>query len=154
MMSVQAMIKQIRVMYYAVFGGMVAFTLGSLFIILSRGAFADLSPIQATNLQSVVLLLVFAGIPGAHYYHRKKCKNLPEEMDLLSKLAIYKTGFVIKQMVFEGLCLLGLMVYILTASHIYIIVASVCIVTQLINYPSITRISEDLGVEAHEFDEK
>lgn len=149
-MTTKSILRQIRVLFRAVLIGMVLITLGALALVLRQGAFADLSPVQIANIQSVVLLCVLAGIPGAHYYHRRKTKNISADLSLENKLLLFKTSFVVKIIVFEGLCMLGLLVYLLTASHTYIIIASLCIVALLINYPSKVRIADDLSIDPEE----
>lgn len=146
-MSVVKQFKQIRIIFFAILLGLLLFCAGAVMLVHVRGAVMPLTPTQMQYIETLIIILAFVGIPTAHYYHKKKTDHINAGLDGADKLARYRVSFFIKMATFEGVSLVSLLTYVMSGNNTFLIIFGILIVTILINYPTKSRISDELGTD-------
>ncbi|WP_146260587.1 hypothetical protein [Breznakibacter xylanolyticus] len=145
-MPVNKQLKQIRIIFYAILIGLLVFCAGSVALVTQRGGLMLLSPVQMQYLQTVIIILAFTGIPAAHLFHKRKTEHLRPDMMPEMKLSRYRVSFFIKMATFEGISLVSLLCYLMSAGSNFLIIFGILMVTILVNYPGRDRIWTELGL--------
>lgn len=149
-MTSKKQIKQIRIIFYAIFCGLLLLGLGAVALVKGNGVFMPLTPIQMQYLETLVMIMAFGGIPAAHYFHKKKTESIHPDVDVVEKLSRYRVSFFIKMTIFEGVSLISLLAYVMSGINTFLIIFGCMMIVVLISYPSQSRIAEDLDVESAE----
>jgi hypothetical protein len=144
-MTAKNQIKQLRIIFLAISCGLVLFFITAWFLGTMRGPFYKLDAAQMQYLKTLVLLLAFAGIPAAHYYHKKKTDHINPQLPIQQKLVRFRTSYFIKLSTFEGLALISLLSYLLSNDNTFLLVFALFMVVLVINYPSKAKIAEELN---------
>lgn len=142
--------KTLKILFYTFVTIMILLAGISLTIVLLMHIEFNLSPQDTNYFESTIILLAFIGIPGTHYLHKKRISTLPSTLQIANKLSHYKNSFLIKLATIEGLSVLTLITYILTSRESYLYIFGIYLVTVLINYPSPSKIAEELNCEPSE----
>ncbi len=137
-------IKQIRLLYWAIFGSLLAMLLTILFIVHTFGPITDWALSQREMLKSVILILSLTGIPASYFFHTKKVNHIPRELDLSDKLKQFRTSFFIKIATLEALGFLAILSYLVTADQTFIYIFALLFIAYFINVPSKRSIFNEL----------
>lgn len=148
--NVNKEIRLLRLLFFAIFGGMILFFLGAYFLVKMKGAITLLTPVQMQNLESAIILLAFVGIPLSFYYHKNRLKHLSQDKSPKELLRNYRSGYLMKLAVLEGLGVLTLIAFMLSGNGTFLIIFAIFIVTIFVNYPAKSRIADDLKVSEEE----
>jgi hypothetical protein len=146
-MTVDKQLKQIRIIFFAILLGLLMFCAGAIVLVSVRGVLMPLAPTQTQYIETLIIILAFVGIPSAHFFHKKKTEHINPQWDLLSKLSRYRVSFFIKMATFEGISLVSLLTYVMSGNNTFLIIFVILVIAILINYPTKSRIFEELGVD-------
>ncbi|MBN2164863.1 MAG: hypothetical protein JW717_01155 [Marinilabiliaceae bacterium] len=149
-MNVKNELRIIRVIFFAVSVGLFVLFLISYFLVKQKGALVLFTPVQLQYFESVIILLSLAGIPASYYYHKKRMKHLSLEMKPVDLLKSFKSSFFIKLFLTEGLGVLSLVGFMLSANGTFLVIFAIFMVVIIINYPSYSRIADDMQISESE----
>lgn len=123
--------------------------LGALFFFNTEDAILDIS---STN--DLFLAIVPLGAIGSIFFgdlvFRKMTRNLPNNIDLRTKLARFQTASIIKYALLEGAALLGIVVFIHTQNLIYLIMGVLVAFYLAILRPTKQKIENALSLTGEE----
>ena len=149
-MTAKGLLKQLRIIFIVIVIGLglffgSAWALGSM-----RDAFVTLDSVHLQYLKTLVILMALVGIPAAHLFHRKKTAHINPSLDPVKKMISFKASYFIKLATFEGLGLISLLSYLLSNDNTFLIVFGLFMVVLIINYPSASKVAEDLQTTPEE----
>lgn len=143
-MEPDRIIKQIKLIFWAIFGTLTATLITILFMVDTFGPLMDWTLSHRESFKSVILILSLGGIPASYFFHNKKVKHIPGSMPLLMKLRQYRSSIFIKLATLEGLSFLPLTGYLLTADKTFLYVFALLFITFSISMPSKRNILNEL----------
>jgi hypothetical protein len=143
-MKANRIIRQIQILFWAIFGSLLAMLITILFMVHTFGAILDWPLSQREMLKSVILILSLGGIPASYFFHTKKVKHIPCELALADKLKQFRSSFFIKIATLEALGFLALLSYLVTADFTFIYVFALLFIAYFINVPSKRSIINEL----------
>ena len=154
-MTAKGQLKQLRTIFIVIVSGLGLFFVGAWELGNMRGVLVTMDETQLHFLKTVVLLLAFAGIPAAHYFHKKKTEHINPHLGRVEKMVRFRTSYFVKLATFEGLGLISLFSYLLSNDKTFLLVFGLFMVVLVINYPSASKVAEELQSEADElFDDE
>ncbi|TAJ09313.1 hypothetical protein DMA11_20330 [Marinilabiliaceae bacterium JC017] len=151
-MKTETVYRQIKFLFFAILTGLIFFYLVAYFFVLKNGAVITLSMSQEATLKSFIIILSLLGIPASYIFHTKKTNHINEDLNLTQKLIQYRNSLFVKLMTFEGLALMGLLAWLLTANKTYLLIYAILVVAYVINYPGKQKIRTELRLEENELD--
>lgn len=149
-MTAKSQYKQLCTIFVAIAAALALFFVAAYALGKYKGALLELDAAQMQYLKTLVLLFAFAGIPAAHYYHKKRSSNIDHELSGREKLLRFRTSYAIKLVTFEGLGFVSLLAYLLSNDKTFLIVFGLFMVVVVINYPSKSKVAEELQTSEEE----
>lgn len=149
-MSSQKTLKQIRLIYFIVTILLAVFAALSFVFITINGRVYPMEATAESNLKSLIIILALAGIPASYMFHSRKVKHIDPELDADKKLQQYRMAYFIKIMTLEGISLLSLLGYLMTASLNQLMIFGLVYLFLVLNYPSKKSIFEELNINQSE----
>ncbi|WP_462317448.1 hypothetical protein [Marinilabilia sp.] len=146
-MQTEKIIRQIRILFWAILSAMAVMLLIALFIVQNIGPVIEWTITQKENFKSVILILALGGVPASYFFHSKKIKHLNTELPFEEKLKQFKNSFFIKIVTLEALSILGLIGYMLTADNTFLYVFALLFIAYLINRPTRNNIISEIEPE-------
>jgi hypothetical protein len=138
------LVKNLKIIHLAIFGGLAFFALGCYYLRDKIGS--ALTTEQLEILTCIALVFMFIEIPLGYYLHTRKVKSLAENPDIKYKLDSYKSSYIIKLALFEGVGILASIILLLGGKNIIMIQIVIVLIFILLNNPSGTRLSEELNI--------
>ncbi|WP_293296459.1 hypothetical protein [Allomuricauda sp.] len=119
--------------------------LGTLFYFNTENAIFDIS-----STDDFFLALVPLGAIGSIFFgdlvFKKMTRNLPDSIDLRTKLARFQTASIIKYALLEGAAILGIVVFIHTQNLIYLIIGALVVFYLALLHPTKQKIENSLSL--------
>ena len=149
-MQTEKIIRQIRILFWAILAAMAVMFFIALFTIKSIGPVIEWTTMQKENFKSIILILALGGIPASYFFHSKKVKHINKHLPFEEKLKQFKSSFFIKIVTLEALSILGLIGYMLTADKTFLYVFALLFIAYLINNPTKHKITNEIEPEETE----
>lgn len=143
-MKPQKVFKQIKLIYFIVTILLGVFALLSYAYINVVGQPYELDVNAAINLKSVTIILALVGIPVSYVFHKRKVSHINEQMSADKKLMQYRTSYFIKIMTLEGISLISLLGYLMSANLNQLLIFGLVYVFLIFNYPGKNGILQEL----------
>ncbi|MFT3737214.1 MAG: hypothetical protein QM786_00470 [Breznakibacter sp.] len=153
-MTAKRHLKQLRTIFIVIVSGLMLFFFIAWALGTMRGALVQMDQTQLHYLKTVVLLSAFVGIPAAHYFHKKKTGHIVPNLSNVEKMVRFRTSYFIKLATFEGLGLVSLLAYLLSNDKTFLFVFGLFMVVLAINYPSVSKVAEELQSDPDELFEE
>lgn len=137
--------KGILAIFFTIAGGLFLLFFGALLIVNLNGALIVFNPNQLQYFESFIILMSLIGIPGGHYFHKKRMEQLQPDMSISQRLLRYKSSYFIKLIVLQCIGLITLMGYTMSGNGTFLVIFAILLITIIINYPIESRISEEIN---------
>jgi hypothetical protein len=137
-------VKSLKLIYWAVFAGMVVFTLVAVVLAPRFAGVAALPLHQIETLKSVIIILALAGIPSGFVFHTRKVRCIPADLDWASKMRLYRNSFIFKIALLESLAILSLIGFLLSVNMSFLYITLLLLVAYLLNIPTKEKIVLEL----------
>jgi hypothetical protein len=144
--------KGILAIFFTITGGLCLLFLGAILIVNLHGALIVFNPNQLQYFESIIIMLSLIGIPGGHYLHKKRLEHLHSNMSITERLLTYKTSYFIKLIVLQCIGLITLMGYTMSGNGTFLVIFAILLITLLINYPSESRVFEEIHLDQDDED--
>ena len=149
-------VQSLQIIYWAIFGAMVAFTVVAVVLAPRFAGLAALAQHQIETLKSVIIILALAGIPSGFIFHNRKVRRIPVDIDWKGKMKLYRNSFIFKIALLESLAILSLIGFLLSVNMSFLYIALLLLVTYLLNIPTREKIELELDplVPMKDFEEE
>jgi hypothetical protein len=137
-------VHDLQVIYWAIFAGMILFTIVAVVLAPRFAGMATLAPHQIETLKSVIIILALAGIPSGFVFHNRKVSRIPADMDWNGKMKLYRNSFIFKVALLESLALLSLIGFLLSVNMSFLYITLLLLVAYLLNVPNKEKIALEL----------
>jgi hypothetical protein len=122
------------------------------YFVLKTGGVMLIDPSMERTIYTILIILVFVGIPVSYVFHKKSVAHIDPELSLSDKLVKYRKVLFIKLVTLEGLAMFSLIGYIVAGKISYLLMYIILVVVYLISYPGKKNISEELQLEEGQMD--
>ncbi len=95
-------------------------------------------------IKSVVIMALLVGIPVSHIFYHKKIKHIDTSLSLSQKISMFRVAFIVRIVMLEGIGLLSIIGYLVTADKSFLYMFGVVFILFIIHAPTRQRISSDL----------
>jgi hypothetical protein len=151
-MRPETIFKQIQILYYVILFGLFVFGSAAYYFVLKTGGVMLIDPSMERTIYTILIILVFVGIPVSYVFHKKSVAHIDPELSLSDKLVKYRKVLFIKLVTLEGLAMFSLIGYIVAGKISYLLMYIILVVVYLISYPGKKNISEELQLEEGQMD--
>jgi hypothetical protein len=149
--QIKQTIRGIQFLYSAVLGG------SSFFLLLCIFLSESLGPLAPLDKQSVMILLAVASIAGISGIYaglvvfRARVKDILR-LSLPEKLEVYKSAMILRVAMLEGATFFFVVIYLISGSFIALVEGAVFIALMGIYFPTVMRISQEIGQDPRELE--
>jgi hypothetical protein len=144
--------KQIKLLYVVIFIGLLIFGVAAYYFVTSKGNMSLIDPSTQATVQTLLIILVFVGIPVSYVFHKKNTSHIDPDLSLSDKLVRYRKSLFVKLITLEGLAMFSLIGYIVSGTKSNLYIYLIILVVYLINYPGKQMIRQELNLEDSEGD--
>ena len=92
----------------------------------------------------IVPLFVLSGLYEGNVLYKRKLISAVKRSTLAKKLEIYRSGLIIRYVLWEAPSLLAIAAYVITGIYIYLGLSGVIILVFLFNRPTMNKVKRDL----------
>jgi len=146
-MKPETIFKQIQILYYVILFGLAVFGLAAYYFVYKTGSVMLIEPSLEQTIYTILIILVFVGIPVSYVFHKKSVAHIDPELSLIDKLVKYRKVLFIKLVTLEGLAMFSIIGYIVAGTKPYLLMYIILVIVYLISYPGKKNISEELQLE-------
>ncbi len=100
--------------------------------------------------QWLLVLVTIAFIAVSQYLKSTGLASINRETDLAHKLPKYQSVMLKKLAILEGIALLLVIMYFLSSNTFFLVLASVMVISMLVDYPSKNKIIQELQLDDEE----
>jgi hypothetical protein len=151
-MRPETIFKQIQILYYVILLGLAVFGMAAYYFVSKTGNVMLIDPSLERSIYTILIILVFVGIPVSYVFHKKSVAHIDPELSLSDKLVKYRKVLFIKLITLEGLAMFSLIGYIIAGAKPYLLMYIILVVVYLISYPGKKTIGEELQLENGQMD--
>jgi hypothetical protein len=151
-MRPETIFKQIQILYYVILLGLAVFGMAAYYFVSKTGNVMLIEPSLERSIYTILIILVFVGIPVSYVFHKKSVAHIDPELSLSDKLVKYRKVLFIKLITLEGLAMFSLIGYIIAGAKPYLLMYIILVVVYLISYPGKKTIGEELQLENGQMD--
>ena len=151
-MKPETIFRQIQILYYVILFGLFVFGVAAYYFVLKTGNVMLIEPSMERTIYTILIILVFVGIPVSYVFHKKSVAHINPEFSLSDKLVKYRKILFIKLVTLEGLAMFSLIGYIVAGTKPYILMYIILVVVYLISYPGKRNIGEELKLDDGQMD--
>ncbi len=150
--NIKKQFRGLHFIYMVILGSMSIATILTVYIVFKVGAIAVFEMDSVNVIKSIVIMALLVGIPVSHIFYHKKTKHIDSTLRLSSKIAMFRTAFVVRIAMLEGIGLLTIIGYLVTADKSFLYMFVVVFVLFLIHAPTKQRICNDLELSEEDED--
>jgi len=146
----KAIMISMKIIFFALCSGIVFFAIASYFVSMQPGqVHAD----KSIDDIFIIIVPVFAliSISAGYFLYRSKLQLIKDNPEMLVKCQQFQVISIIKFALIEAPALFAIVSYMLTTNYIYLAVAGLILVVFLINFPSKTKIQNDIEINTDDF---
>ncbi len=151
-MKPETIFKQIQILYYVILFGLLVFGVAAYYFVYKTGHAMLIEPSMERVIYTILIILVFIGIPVSYVFHKKSVSHINPEFSLRDKLIKYRKVLFIKLVTLEGLAMFSIIGYIVAGTKPYFFMYVILVVVYLISHPGKRNIREELQLEDGEMD--
>ena len=151
-MRPETIFKQIQILYYVILLGLAVFGMAAYYFVSKTGNAMLIDLSLERSIYTILIILVFVGIPVSYVFHKKSVAHIDPELSLSDKLVKYRKVLFIKLITLEGLAMFSLIGYIIAGAKPYLLMYIILVVVYLISYPGKKTIGEELQLENGQMD--
>lgn len=137
-------VQALQLIYWAIFTGMVVFTIVAVVLAPRFAGLAALELHQIETLKSVIIILALAGIPSGFIFHTRKVRRIPADLNWAAKMKLYRNSFIFKIALLESLAILSLIGFLLSVNMSFLYITLLLLVAYLLNIPTKEKIVLEL----------
>jgi len=149
--SPSALLKNIRIIHFAVLAGLAIFTVVAIFI--RNNSVPALTREQMEMFKYISLIFLLTMLPLGYWLHNKKMKKLAGNPDLTFKLMSFKTSHLIKIALFELAGFMSILVLFFCGDNKILFQIAVIFIVILLNLPSVSKLENELNLTPAEKDQ-
>jgi len=142
--NVENELKPLSIIHIAMVAGQLFFFAAIFFIQKNTGALLDNTAEMGILLQ-VLPILALMPLPAGFFLYNLKAKEAMQTDENEKKLALYKTGFILRIAIIESSVFLSLVGFLLTAAPFFWIIFLIGIAVMVFSKPSISKLMSDFG---------
>ncbi len=146
-MNPKTVYNQIKLLYIVILIGLLIFGVAAYYFVAGTHNMMLIDPSTERTVYSILILLVFIGIPVSYIFHKKSSSHINPELSISEKLVRYRKSLFIKLITIEGLAMFSLIGYIVAGTKTYLYIYLILFVVYLISYPGKSTISQEMQLE-------
>jgi hypothetical protein len=149
----KALFRILKVMYIAILAWTILY-IGIAYAFIKQSGqvyITDKMMLQYFWVASMVLTLAI--IPLAYIAYKKKLEGIKPEKNLTEKLLFYRTPFLLRLALLEAGCIINTSLYLISGNQYILYAAIITLIVLLINYPTVSAVSNDLYLTNDEMDQ-
>lgn len=143
-------IKSLKMLFWAVFVLQIIIALIGIILAPMVSSAAALTAEGAENFKTIIILMVLGAVPLAFALEGRKKKLIKGDMDMDTKFALYKSGFIAKMVVLSSINLLSVISFMFSRNSSFLYIVLILFVAYLLNIPSKEKIEELLQTESED----
>lgn len=147
-MTTKSYFSQLTILFFALVAGQLLFV-GVAFFLNQQGSIEPLPELEDI-MKIIVPLAAVAAVGGSTFLGRGLLAQIPKDSGLKKKLNQYRSAFIVKMAMHEGVSLLAIVTYMLTGQVLFLAVSGVIIALQMMMTPKPERTIEELGLTGEE----
>ncbi|WP_075601938.1 hypothetical protein [Saccharicrinis aurantiacus] len=140
----------LNLIYIAIMSALTLMAIFAMYFVRANGAVEAFSPDSNYTIKTMVIMALLIGIPVSHLFYHKKIKHISQEWELSRRLTHFRTAFIVRIAVLEGVGLLSIIAYLLNADKSFMYMFGVIFVLFIIHAPTRNRIATDLELNEEE----
>ncbi len=148
--ELKSQFKTLNLIYIAILISMSIAAIASVFIVFKLGQLPIFNADNQAVIKSIVVIALLAGIPVSHIFFFKKIKHIDNSISLLSKIRMYRSAFIVRIAMLEGIGILASIGYLVSADKSFLYMFGVVFILFIIHAPTKNRISNDLSLTDEE----
>ncbi len=149
-MNPKTVYNQIQLLYIAILIGLLIFGVAAYYFVAGTDNMMLIDPSTERTVYSILILLVFIGIPVSYIFHKKSSSHINPELSISEKLVKYRKSLFIKLITIEGLVMFSLIGYIVAGTKTYLYIYLILVVVYLISYPGKSTIRQEMQLDDEE----
>jgi len=149
-MNPKTVYNQIQLLYIAILIGLLIFGVAAYYFVAGTGNLMLIDPSTERTVYSVLILLVFVGVPVSYIFHKKSSSHINVELSIGDKLVKYRKSFFVKLITLEGLAMFSLIGYIVAGTKTYLYIYVILVVVFLLSYPGKNTVRQELQLDDDE----
>jgi len=149
-MNPKTVYNQIQLLYIAILIGLLIFGVAAYYFVAGTDNMMLIDPSTERTVYSILILLVFIGIPVSYIFHKKSSSHINPELSISEKLVKYRKSLFIKLITIEGLAMFSLIGYIVAGTKTYLYIYLILVVVYLISYPGKSTIRQEMQLDDEE----
>ncbi len=149
-MKPKTVYNQIQLLYVVIMIGLLIFGVAAYYFVSGTGNIMLIDPSTERMVYTILIILVFVGIPVSYMFHKKSTSHISAELSITDKLVKYRKILFVKLITIEGLAMFSLIGYIVAGTKTYLYMYMILLVVYLISYPGKTTIAQEMQLESDE----
>ncbi len=145
--------KTLNLIYVAILASLSIAAIFSVIMVFKSGAMPVFGTGDNDLIKSIVIIALLVGIPVSHIFFYKKVKHIDKSLPVLQKMAMYQTAFIVRVSMLEGIGLLALIGYLISADKSFLYMFGVIFILFIIHAPTRNKLSSDLDLTEEEEEE-
>jgi len=142
-------LRAIKILFYAMFIGVVLFTAIVFILIQIQGPLLQDKSVNRVFLV-VVLFLTAACLSVSNIIYKKRLNAAGFALPLMQKLEIYRSALVLYMSLCEGAAILTVIVFFMTGNSLFLVIIGAILVSMLMRRPENFKIFNDLQLDSKE----
>ncbi len=149
-MKPKTVYKQIQLLYLAILIGLLFIGVAAYYFVSANGNMMLIDASMERTVYSILIIMVFVGIPVSYIFHKKSSTHIDPELSLSDKLIKYRKSLFVKLITIEGLSMFSLIGYIVAGTKTYLYIYLILLIVYVISYPWKTIIRQELQLSDQE----
>ena len=145
-------LKNLKLIFNTTFGALIILFLVAFVIANSPNYIAPALNVDFIYLKMGLILMILVAVPITFSLPKKRFSELTNDTNVSQKLALYKSLFLIKIAIYEGLSLASIVTYMITKEHTYLYSIGLTIVLIILAYPTANKVCDELNIEEIELE--
>lgn len=151
--EIKKQFKTLNLIYGVILGSMSIAAIFSVVYIFKQGFLPVFDAQSQAAIKSVVIIALLVGIPVSHVFFYKKVKHINTSLLVVAKMRLYRVAFMIRVAMLEGIGLLAIIGYLVSADKSFLYMFSVVFILFLVHAPTRNKLISDLSLTETEEEE-
>ena len=152
-LNIKKQFRGLNIIYIAVLGSLSLATLLSIYMVFKMGPISIFDDEGLHFLKGLVIMALLVGIPVGHIFYFNKIKHINKDLQLGKKLAMFQLAFIVRIVLLEGIGLLAMIAYLVTADKAFLYMFAVVFILFIIHAPTKQRIISDMQLRDDEIEQ-
>lgn len=149
--SANATLKEIKTLFMAMLLGIAAIFMITYY--LADGSLTSNWDFTDVNLIVGIVMALMAILMSPFLYVSRIKANDTTQASLSEKVTVYKMANLLRYALIEGGCLVNLVLFYITKNSAHLYLAIACLITFVMNRPSLDKLTRDLRLTKSELDD-